>query len=323
MLTDRYLRNHTYLRVSLTDRCNLRCRYCMPGDGISLLPHDHVLRNEEFLELIDIFVEMGVTKVRFTGGEPLVRKGALDIIRETRRQHPDLELALTTNGVLLNDYLDGLEEAGVRRLNISLDTLSRERFLDLTGKDRLDRVLESIKGALERAFFDIKINTVLYKETLDELSLLLDYFRDRPIALRFIEMMPAIGGQGEKDFIAGQRIIEALKERGILKRNQTVDTQVALMYDFFQQESHYKIGIIPPISHNFCSRCNRLRLTADGFLKTCLFAPEEFSLRDILRKGESRQVIQDLIGDALSVKGRRRNISTESEVSRTMSRIGG
>jgi cyclic pyranopterin phosphate synthase len=295
----------------------------MPEDGICLLPHDQVLRNEEFLELIDIFAEMGVTKVRFTGGEPLVRKGSLDIIQETRRRHPDLELALTTNGVLLKDHLDRLEDAGVRRLNISLDTLSRERFQLLTGRDYLGNVLESIDGALEHSFFDVKINTVLYKETLDELPGLLEYFRGRSVALRFIEMMPAIGGQGEKDFIAGQRIIDSLREMGILRRNQTVDTQVALMYDFFQGESHYKIGIIPPISHNFCSRCNRLRLTADGFLKTCLFAPEEFSLRDILRKGENRREIQELIGAALSVKGRRQNISGQSDVSRTMSRIGG
>ncbi|MBP6993176.1 MAG: GTP 3',8-cyclase MoaA [Spirochaetes bacterium] len=286
MLTDSYLRKHDYLRVSITDHCNLRCAYCMPPEGVALLSHDQVLRNEEFIRLIGIFVSLGVVKVRFTGGEPLLRKGFVDIAAKTREMFPALELCLTTNGTLLGDFIGDLKDHGVRKLNISLDTLSRDRYRSITRRDCFEDVIRNIDRALAESYFDVKINAVLSGDTIAELDDFLEYFKERNVTLRFIERMPFTAEPHGGSFLPSDRFIEELAARGDLDRNRAIDTSVALMYNFMYRGRYpVRIGVIPPVSKKFCGSCNRLRLTSDGSLKTCLHSGADHALKELLRSG--------------------------------------
>ncbi len=330
MLTDNFLRKHDYLRVSVTDKCNLRCRYCMPPNGVVPLSHDEVLRNEEFVRFIALFARMGVRKFRFTGGEPLIRKGFVDIVRHTREQLPDVELCLTSNGTLLANHIDDLLEHRVLNLNISLDTLSPERFAHITGRNLLDRVLRNIDAVLDRGNFNCKINVVLFRETLDELDAFLDYFRDRPVTIRFIEMMPFTEEFSRDDFISFERLRNELEARGRLERNQATDTNVAMMYKLrYRGRYPISIGIIPPVTRKFCSSCNRLRLTSDGRIRTCLHDGNSKDLKEAMRSGTSDDDLQKIIISAIREKRESHSIECCSmeagcgSVINCMSKIGG
>lgn len=332
MLKDSYLRMHDYLRVSVTDRCNLRCRYCMPQEGVALLPHEQVLRNEEFIRIIGIFVSMGVVKVRFTGGEPFVRKGLMHILSETARRFPGVELCLTTNGTLLGGFVDELSRLGVRKLNISLDTLSPETYHAITGRDALGEVLGNIDRALSSRAFDVKINAVLMKETLETLDDYLDFFRERDVTLRFIERMPFTEEDGFCSYLPAARLVEELGARGGLARNTAIDTSVAMMYDFrYRGRFPIRIGVIPAISKKFCSSCNRLRVTSDGCLKTCLHSSQEYDMKGLMRSGADDRAIHDFIVAALSEKKGEHDLDCRPEGGgcgaltggRSMSKIGG
>ena len=332
MLTDSYFRKHDYVRISITDKCNLRCRYCIPPTGVKLLPHDQILRNEEFIKLIKIFVKMGVGKIRFTGGEPLIRKGFIDIISETRNIFPGITLCLTTNGILLGEHIDGLLKNDVKKLNISLDTLSKEKYKDITGRDNFDTVISNILTAEKTGFFDLKVNCVLFKSTLKELDDFLDFFKEKNISLRFIERMPFTDEDEMQSFINSDLLIDALKTRGKLSRNSNSDTHVAKMFDFIYRGKYkMNIGVIPPVSHKFCSSCNRLRLTSDGLLKTCLHSSDEFSLLDHIRKGSDDEKIKKVIIDAVFLKNKEHDIEICDEnggcksltKNSSMSKIGG
>ncbi|HPC41413.1 MAG TPA: GTP 3',8-cyclase MoaA [Spirochaetota bacterium] len=332
MLTDAYKRKHDYLRVSITDKCNLRCRYCMPPEGVELLPHGQVLRNEEFVRLIGIFVSLGVVKVRFTGGEPLVRKGFIDIVTRTRSLHPALELCLTTNGLLLGNYIDDLERLGVRKLNISLDTISRERYRAITARDGLHDVLAAIDRALAAGFFDVKVNAVLFGDTMAELDEYLDYFRGRDVTLRFIEKMPFVADEAGGPFLSSEALMGELRARGELKRNMGTDTNVALMYDYLYRGRYpMKIGVIPPLTQKFCSACNRLRITSDGYLKTCLHSSVDHDLKKLIREGADDDRVRAEILRAVSEKREGHSLDCDHDDggcsvrsgSRSMSKIGG
>jgi len=335
MLTDSFQRKHDYLRVSITDKCNLRCNYCMPPEGIKFLSHDQVLRNEEFLHLIKIFVEMGIKKVRFTGGEPLVRKGFLDILNKTRENFPDLELALTTNGVLLKKYTQDLQRLNLKKINISLDSLSPENYQKITGFNYLPQVIDNFESLLATNFFDLKINAVLFKGTLEEIDNFLEYFKDKKVLLRFIERMPFPGNELSPDFIPADHLIHLLVQKGRLSRNEPNDTQVAKMYTFFYRDK-YKInlGIIPPLTHNFCAQCNRLRLTADGSLKVCLHCSDEYNLKNKLRNQTDDVILKQIISKAINLKKKGHQLDcyagnegcfsiSNSSSQRPMSKIGG
>ncbi len=330
MLHDSYSRKHSYLRVSLTDKCNLRCRYCMPPGGIDWLRHDQVLRNEEFVRLVRIFVSMGVTKVRFTGGEPLVRKGFIEITRETRRLFPELNLCLTTNGVLLERFLDDLADLRVRNINISLDTLSRKRYADITTVDAFDRVMAAIDGASGMNSFSVKVNAVLFKETLDELGDFLDFAAEKNVILRFIERMPFTDSRGDYSFLSSDVLIDALAGLGELRRDNSIDTSVAMMYTVLRQGREVKIGVIPPMTHKFCSSCNRLRLMSNGRMRTCLYDDEGADLLEPLRSGAADDELAGIIMKAIRKKKEGHSIECLSEdggcqalSAHSMSRIGG
>ena len=303
MLYDNYLRNHDYLRISVTDKCNLRCRYCIPPEGIELFNHDQVLRNEEFLKIADIFISLGIKKIRFTGGEPLIRKGFIDIISQIRDKHKDIELGLTTNGIIIHEYIDDLKALHVSNINISLDTVSRERYKDLTGKDCFQTVVNNIENVLAYDFFNIKINTVLTEETLTELDQIIQSYQDENITLRFIEKMPLTDAEGGLTFCSSDRLVKALESRGTLSRRKNTDTKVALMYQYtYKNKYSMNIGIIPPVTHKFCSQCNRLRISCNGKLKTCLYSSNEMDLMDPIRNGSSTEEIILMIKEAVALK---------------------
>jgi len=332
MLTDSYNRRLDYLRVSVTDKCNLRCVYCMPPGGVEFLPHNEVLRIEEFVRLIGIFARLGIHKVRFTGGEPLVRKGFMGIVEQTRRNHPDKELCLTTNGILLDEVLDDLERYGLRKLNISLDTMSAERYRAITGRDEFDRVISNIKRAVKRCFFDVKINMVLHEESLDELDEFVAFFAGKNITLRFIERMPFGDEYDASRFIPSDRLLAHLRARGELVRSCNYDTSVAMMYELAGPFGNIRVGVFPPMTHKFCSRCNRLRLTCDGMLKTCLHSPSEFDLKTALRCGDDSGPVEAVIAAAIHAKPEGHRLGNPLDVgagcmaivrNRQMSRTGG
>lgn len=294
---------HDYLRVSITDLCNLRCAYCMPPEGVEWLPHAEVLRNEEFIRLIGLFISMGVVKVRFTGGEPLLRKGFIDIVSQTRRLFPDVELCLTTNGTLLRDFTGDLCRLRVKKLNISLDTLSRDTYLSITKRDSFNDVIANIERTLSYRFFDLKINAVLFKETIEELDDFLDYFKERDVTLRFIERMPFTAETGYGSYLPSDRLIEELRSRGELSRNTGIDTNVAVMYAFKYRGTYpMRIGVIPPMTRKFCRACNRLRITSDGYLKTCLHASADLNLKQLLRGGAGDDEVRAAVVTAVKAK---------------------
>lgn len=314
MLTDSYLRKHDYLRVSITDRCNLRCGYCMPPEGVDLLTHEQVLRNEEFIRLIGIFVSLGVVKIRFTGGEPLLRKGFIDIATKTREMFPMVELCLTTNGILLGNFIGDLKNQRVTKLNISLDTLSRDRYRSITRRDCFEDVVGNIDAALAESCFDVKINAVLSRDTISELDDFLEYFKERDVTLRFIERMPFTAETRGGTFLPSDRLIEQLAARGDLARNRGIDTNVALMYNFMYRGRYpIRIGVIPPVSNKFCGSCNRLRLTSDGNLKTCLHSGVDHDLKGLVRSGADDAAICREILMAVSQKQEGHSLDCRSD----------
>lgn len=302
MLRDKFLRNHDYLRVSITDKCNLRCRYCMPPTGVQFLKHNEVLRNEEFVHLISIMIRMGVKKIRFTGGEPLVRRDFENIIAETHRLYPDVELCLTTNGVILGDYIDMLKKHGVTRINISLDTLSPARFMELTGRDSFEAVKSNIERILSCGFFDVKVNAVLLKNTLEEIGDFLEYFKDKNATLRFIERMPVTEEDAFNEFIPSDRLVELLSGMGELVPVKADEHGVAMRYNLNYRGKIIRLGIIPPMTHKFCASCNRLRITSEGRLKTCLHSEKEYDLKAPLRDGVPDEEIMEMISLAIKQK---------------------
>ena len=313
MLKDNYLRTHNYLRVSVTDKCNLRCRYCMPMDGVRFLPHNEVLRNEEFIKLNETFIKMGIKKIRFTGGEPFIRKGFFDIISETAKIDPKVELCITTNGTLLDEHIADLKKYNVKKLNISLDTMSQEKFTSLTGVDNFDTVINNIERSLSADFFDIKINGVLMKSTLSEIDDFLQYFAGKNITLRFIERMPVTEQDEFNEFIPADDLITILKEKGELTRKNRDDTNVALRYDLKFKNKNIRIGIIPPVTHRFCASCNRLRITSEGHLKTCLHSNKHYNLKELLRSGADEDELISHITSAIKDKWEGHNIECTSD----------
>lgn len=282
-LTDSFGRKHDYLRVSLTERCNLRCKYCMPADGIPLTPKSHLPTDQELIQIVQTFVDLGVDKIRFTGGEPLVRKNVGNIIQQIADLNT--KLAITTNGILLDDHLDLFEKIGLKSLNISLDTLDEDRFLVITRRNQFQRVMDNITSALDRGFH-VKINVVLMKnQNEDEI---LDFIRwsvDKPVHVRFIEFMPFDGNEwGSEKLVSYFEIIDLIKEHFSIEKLE--DAPHATTKGYRVKGAAGTFAVISSMTAPFCSTCNRLRLTADGKMRNCLFATEETDLLTPLRNGE-------------------------------------
>lgn len=304
LLVDSFGRRHTYLRISVTERCNLRCLYCMPAEGVKLTKNDGILKTEEIIKIADLFVKEGVRKIRLTGGEPTVRKDIIDIIAGLK-QLPGLKhVAITTNGLTLTRQLPSLQRAGLDAVNISLDTLRESRFEQFTRRKGWPRVMAAIDIAIQLGYNPVKVNCVVMKGfNEDELIDFVDLTKNRPIDVRFIEYMPFQGNKWNEDkmisFDAMKTAIRDVYPDLERLRNEYNDTSKAYHVPGFIGQ----IGFITSMSKNFCSSCNRLRITADGNLKVCLFEGKgEVSLRDALRNGASDDTLKDMIGIAVRRK---------------------
>ncbi|WP_409227215.1 GTP 3',8-cyclase MoaA [Gudongella sp. SC589] len=319
-MRDRFGRDINYLRISLTDRCNLRCEYCMPEDGIkNKIPHCDMLSLEELYEITEAFVSLGINKIRFTGGEPLVREGAVDLIKRVNALEGVREVTLTTNGILLDDYLDELLDAGVKRLNISLDTLDPVKYMEITRGGDIARVLKAIGNAKAKGIKPIKINTVLIGGfNDDEIPKLVGMTRDGGVDVRFIELMPIgeAAGFARSRFISNEEILRRIPE--LVEVDRDDPSSPATYYKL--PEGKGKVGLINPISCKFCTNCNRVRLTATGKLKLCLHSNREIDLKKVLRNGEN---LEKAISEAILTKEEEHHLEDQKYITRNMNQIGG
>ena len=329
-LMDMFSRTISYLRLSLTDRCNLRCMYCMPDgeEGLQMLKHEDLLSYEELLRIVELVVAMGMNKIRLTGGEPLVRKGVMDFIAALSRIDGLDEIRLTTNGVLLEEKAAGLYDAGIRKLNISLDTLRPDRFKKITGVDLFAQVWRGIETAVKFGF-DVKLNVVAMKGVNDDEFV--DFARlalKNPYQVRFIEFMP-VGSDSTWDkgtYITSSELHERISAMGTLEAlpGCRMDGPARVYLLTAADGAQGKVGFISPISHHFCDTCNRLRLTSAGRLRACLLHDREADLKALLRSGASDDDIRGLIRQTILDKPKGHTLAEDqANCSGQMSRIGG
>jgi GTP 3',8-cyclase len=328
-LTDGFGRTATDLRVSLTDRCNLRCSYCMPPEGLDWLPSPDLLTDDELLRLLEIAVtRLGVTEVRFTGGEPLLRKGLTGIVARAAALSPRPELSLTTNAIGLARLAGPLREAGLDRVNVSLDTVSAATFIQLARRDRLSDVLAGLEAAAAAGLTPVKVNAVLMRGVNDHEAVpLLRYCLEHGYQLRFIEQMPldAQHGWRRAEMVTADEIMAALSEEYVLKPDDTVDRGAAPAEVFLVDGGPARVGIIASVTRPFCGACDRVRLTADGQVRNCLFAREESDLRALLRSGASDEQLASAwrLAVARKLPGHGINDPGFLQPARPMSAIGG
>ena len=296
MLKDAFGRTHDYLRISLTDHCNFRCTYCMPQEEMEWMPQSKLMSQDEILELGELFIRLGVKKIRLTGGEPLVRKEFPEILE--RLAAHNVELTLTTNGVLIHKHVEVMKRAGVRSVNVSLDTLNREKFLKLTRRDQLDQVWGNIELLLKEGF-RVKINAVALHGLIEEEICDFVALTERlPLHVRFIEFMPFAGNHWQsKKVITAASMLELVKEKFPVEKLLDKKHDTAKKYQVPGFAGTF--AFITTMSENFCAGCNRIRLTADGKIKNCLFGKEELDLLGALRKGEN---VEELIRLSISRK---------------------
>ncbi|MBO7745290.1 GTP 3',8-cyclase MoaA [Paenibacillus sp. MWE-103] len=330
-LTDRFGRVHDYLRISVTDRCNLRCLYCMPEEGVQFEPSENLLGYGQIAEVVRAGARLGISKLRITGGEPLVRPGLPGLVRELASIPGIKDISLTTNGVLLADQAEALRAAGLKRVNISLDTLDAARFRFIARRGELRRVLEGIEAAAEAGFAPIKLNCVLLKGVNeDEIAAFLDMAVKRPLHVRFIEYMP-IGHADDNwrnHYLPLSRVLEIAGELGLAFERIGDVLGNGPSDDYRIRGGAGTFGLIHPVSDQFCTRCNRLRLTADGNLQPCLYWVDELNVKAALGHPEE---LEKLFLKALAIKPRNHEMAAKladeaqshEPTARRMSQIGG
>ena len=307
-MIDNHNREINYLRISITDRCNLRCVYCMPKEGVSFLGHKDILSYEEILRIVNAAVNAGIIKVRVTGGEPLVRRGVTDFLASLTKVEGLRDISLTTNGILLEDHAEEIFNAGIGRINVSLDSLSPDKYRDITRGGDINKVIRGIQKAHDTGFSPIKINVVAIKGFND--NEIIDFAKltiDKPYQIRFIEFMP-IGDSALENslgYLSNDKVIKKINSFSPLKpviptRRDRADGPACL---YTMKDAMGKIGFISAMSHEFCSSCNRLRLTADGHLRACLLSDEPATdLKTPLRDGCTNSELETLIRDLISRK---------------------
>ncbi|XP_062594932.1 molybdenum cofactor biosynthesis protein 1-like [Saccostrea cucullata] len=306
VLTDLFGRHHNYLRISISERCNLRCQYCMPEEGVDLTSKERLLSTKEIIHIAELFMKQGVNKIRLTGGEPLVRKDLVDIIQginSFKNEYGLQTIAITTNGVTLGKKLPQLKEAGLNLINISLDTLIPAKFEFITRRKGWERVMNSIDTALDLGYSPVKVNCVVMRGVNEEeIVNFVNLTKDKNVDIRFIEYMPFDGNKWNfKKMVSYAEMIDTIKTSyPDLQRmsDQANDTSKAYKVPGFEGQ----IGFITSMSEHFCGSCNRLRVTADGNLKVCLFGNSEVSLRDALRGGAGEEEIWQVIEEAVKRK---------------------
>lgn len=327
MIKDIYDRQIDYLRISITDRCNLRCRYCMPED-VEFIPHTDIMRYEEFLRVAEILAEQGIRKVKVTGGEPLVRRGCTDFIKSLKQVRGIENVTITTNGVLLEQYLPELIDAGIDGINVSLDSLRRDRYMEITGRNEFDRVWRGIEKAVSSGV-RVKLNCVPLREyNADEIPDFMELARTRKLDVRFIEIMPIGSGKQFEPVPAGE-IIGQMAD--IYENVQEVKEKRGNGPAVYYRGEGFAgcVGLIGAVHRKFCGSCNRIRLTSRGFLKLCLYYDRGIDLREMLRSGKEDEVIAERIAGAIREKPREHHFSDrvfqeeENTCDTGMSQIGG
>lgn len=327
-LIDGFGRVHTDLRISVTDRCNIRCFYCMPLENVRFRPRHELLTFEEIARLVHVVAEMGVDKLRLTGGEPLVRQDLHRLIQQLAAVPGIRDIALTTNGMLLTEQAQALRDAGLRRLNVSLDTLSPEKFVRISRREGFQRVLDGLFAAQRVGFDKIKLNAIAIRGLTEEDVVPLGRFgREHGFEVRFIEFMPldAEAAWRSDQVLTGEEI-RSLLERHIGPLQPVVPddpSQPATSFRFADGQG--SVGFINPVTQPFCDRCNRLRITAEGQIRNCLFSTEEWDVRAVMRSGGSDSEIARLVRAAVAAKRRAHGINTDDFVKpeRAMYQIGG
>jgi cyclic pyranopterin phosphate synthase len=327
-LSDGFGRVATDLRVSLTDRCNLRCAYCMPVEGLDWIPKPDVLTDDEVVRLVRLAVaHLGVTDIRFTGGEPLLRRGLVEIVERTAALKPRPQIALTTNGIGLARLADRLKTAGLDRVNVSLDTLDPQRFAAISHRDRLADVLAGIDAAVAAGLQPVKVNTVLLRGLNDdEVEPLLDHCRERGAHLRFIEQMPLdpMHAWDRSRMVTADEILARLRDRHELTPDPA-ERASAPAETWLLDGGPLTVGVIASVTHPFCAGCDRTRLTADGHVRNCLFARSETDLRSAMRAGAADAELAELWVQAMAGKKAGHGIGEPgfAQPQRPMSAIGG
>ena len=323
-IIDTFGRAHTYLRISLTDRCNLRCFYCMPEEGIELADKSHIMSLEEIVSIAKRFVHLGVDTIRLTGGEPLIRRNLEFLVRELAGL--GVTLKLTTNGILLDKYFELFEEVGLRDINISLDTLDKTKSLFISKRDYYDRIMDNLKRAIDYDF-NIKLNMVLIRGVNDrEINDFIELTRDQDIAVKFIEYMPFKGNRWEWDKVVSKDEILGAAQSDFGGVEKLTDPAHSTSANYRVKGFRGNFGIVSTITHPFCSGCNRIRLSADGKMRNCLFAASETDLLTPLRNDQNIDEI--ILSSIKDKKFSRDGMDTEMdkeqyEKNRTMTSIGG
>jgi cyclic pyranopterin phosphate synthase len=328
MLIDTHGRVARDLRVSLTDRCNLRCSYCMPAEGLDWLPSPELLTDDEVVRLVTVAVRMGVHEVRFTGGEPLLRKGLVDIVGRVHALDPRPHLSLTTNGIGLARTASALKAAGLDRVNVSLDTLDRDRFVALAKRDRLEDVLAGLAAAAEAGLAPVKVNALLMRGVNeDEAPALLRWCLERGYEMRFIEHMPldAQHAWDRSSMVTGAEILASLRTEFELEPEPEDLRGSAPAQTWLVDGGPGRVGVIGSVTEPFCGACDRVRLTADGQIRNCLFATTETDLRGALRSGADDEELARLLSSAVWAKKAGHGIDDPLFLQpvRPMSAIGG
>ena len=323
-ISDSFQRPINYLRISVTDRCNLRCTYCMPAEGIDLMPHTDLLTYEEIVTVVQAAAAVGISKIRISGGEPLVRFELAKLVSMLSQIEGIDDISLTTNGVLLRDHAADLKASGLRRVNVSLDSLKREKFRKITGDDMLPEVMKGIAQAREVGLEPVKINVVVMQGINDGEILDFALLSKEGWHVRFIELMPLLnGGQKAPEFVSTEEMWRSLSSLGSLEAcSAPVGDGPAKYYQL--PGAVGTVGFISPVSEHFCFRCNRLRLTADGKLLPCLLSDGEVDLRPTLRTGEPSGEVEHLILTAIASKPEGHKMA-QGRVprSRLMTQVGG
>jgi GTP 3',8-cyclase len=328
LLRDSYGRAIRDLRISVTDRCNFRCFYCMPKEAMEWQPKAEILSYEEIITLAEVFVSLGVTKLRVTGGEPMVRRDLESLIERLARLPGVEDLAMTTNAHFLRGRARGLKDAGLQRITISLDSLEPERFALLTGRNGLKQVLDGIDAAVEAGLHPVKVNSVMIRGVNDDQAVKFAAFaREKGVRVRFIEFMPLDNGQvwRREMVVAGEELrrrIDAVYPLEPVRRENLSETARRWR---FADGAPGEVGFINPVTEPFCGHCSRIRLTADGMIRTCLFSTVEHNIKRLLRRGAARDELIEFIAATIEKKEERHHINDPQFVQplRTMSCIGG
>lgn len=326
-MNDAFERNIDYLRISVTDRCNLRCIYCMPAEGVELSSYEDILRLEEIVKIIKSAVTLGIKKIRFTGGEPLVRKGIVDLIKQTSEMPEIKDISLTTNGILLPEMAKSLKKAGLNRVNISLDTLSPQKYAEITRGGQFGKVWLGLEAARDAGLDPVKLNTVIIRGLNDdEIFDFVDLTTKMPIHVRFIELMPIGASQAAAmdTYISSAELLEMIgSQREIIPEYDVAGSGPAKYFRI--PGAPGTVGVISPISSHFCASCNRVRLTAEGQLRPCLQSPQEIDLRVPLRSGASEAELADIIKLAINSKPEKHDLAQTGWEGnrRVMNQIGG